>query len=89
MLTARPYYLNTQGENFKSCISLIERAIKERLSLKIVVVEGTTEIVSVKLLEDSLQKSIQKKIIINPLVEEGKSVSVIPSETELNSIYQK
>lgn len=70
MLTARPYYLNTQGEKFKSCVSLIERAIKEHLSLKIVVVEGTTEIVSVKLLEDSLQKSTQKKIITNPLVED-------------------
>lgn len=90
MQTSRPYFLDMQSKNSASCVSLINRAIKEHLSLEISVLEGTTEITSIKLVNGLLQKSIQNKLILNPELEvKTRAVSVIPSEAVLNALYQK
>lgn len=90
MQTARPYFLDMGSDESSDCVSLINRAIKEHLSLEVSVLEGTTEIVSIKLVDDVLQKSIQNKLILNPdLGVKTRRISAIPSETILNSLYQK
>lgn len=66
MQTARPYFLDMGSDKSSDCVSLINRAIKEHLSLEVSVLEGTTEIVSIKLVDDVLQKSIQNKLILPP-----------------------
>lgn len=90
MQTSRPYFLDMGSDKSSDCVSLIKRAIKEHLSLEVSVLEGTTEIISIKMVDDVLQKSIQNKLILNPDLEvKTRAISAIPSEAVLNSLYQK
>lgn len=91
MQTARPYFLDMGSDKSSDCVSLINRAIKEHLSLEVSVLEGTTEIVSIKLVDDVLQKSIQNKLILPPpdLGIKTRAVPAIPSEIVLTSLFQK